>query len=387
MKIVDICAFYAPRGGGVRTYVDQKLAIGPMLGHEIVIVAPGAKDQTEWRGRGARIEWLSSPQLPLDRKYRFFADASALHRLLNRESPDFVEASSPWRSASAVAGWPRDVPRALVMHSDPLAAYAYRWFEPFMSPEAVDRRLEGGWRYLRRLDASFDLVISASGSLTDRLSRAGLRKVVTNPMGVEPGVFSPRLRDVALRARLLDRCALPSDATLLLAVGRHAPEKRWSMVIDGVMATAFDQPIGLVLVGDGRERDRIRRSIKGNPHVHLLAPIQDRKALARLMASCDALVHGCESETFSMVCAEAAASGLPLIVPDRGGAADHALRTGGLCYRAGDATDAARVIRQFLHWNSPRRSNEVRTMFEHFQDLVGDYGRLVADVGLAPDPI
>jgi len=25
MKIVDVCAFYAPKGGGVRTYVDQKL--------------------------------------------------------------------------------------------------------------------------------------------------------------------------------------------------------------------------------------------------------------------------------------------------------------------------------------------------------------------------
>ena len=44
MKIVDVCAFYSPRGGGVRTYVEQKLKIGPRLGHEIVIVAPGDED-------------------------------------------------------------------------------------------------------------------------------------------------------------------------------------------------------------------------------------------------------------------------------------------------------------------------------------------------------
>src|SRR5690606_2458914 len=46
VKIVDVCAFYAPRGGGVRTYVERKLAAGPRFGHEIVIVAPGAEYRT-----------------------------------------------------------------------------------------------------------------------------------------------------------------------------------------------------------------------------------------------------------------------------------------------------------------------------------------------------
>ena len=26
MRIVDVCAFYAPQGGGVKTYVERKLA-------------------------------------------------------------------------------------------------------------------------------------------------------------------------------------------------------------------------------------------------------------------------------------------------------------------------------------------------------------------------
>ena len=36
------------------------------------------------------------------------------------------------------------------------------------------------------------------------------------------------------------------------------------------------------------------------------------------LASADALVHGCEAETFCLVAAEARASGTPMIVPDRG---------------------------------------------------------------------
>ena len=75
------------------------------------------------------------------------------------------------------------------------------------------------------------------------------------------------------------------------------------------------------------ERETAAR--QGNPHVRLLEPTTDRPALARMMASADALIHGCEAETFCFVAAEALASGLPLIAPDRGGAADLA-RAGGM---------------------------------------------------------
>ena len=172
---------------------------------------------------------------------------------------------------------------------------------------------------------------------------------------IEAGLFSPELRDPALRARMLARCALPPTATLLLGVGRHAPEKRWPMVVKAVTAVSFDRPVGLVLVGDGRDRSRIVREIDGNPHIHLISPVSNRLALARLMASSDALIHGCEAETFSMVAAEAAASGLPLIAPDRGGASDHARAQGGFCFASGDAADAARAIRDFMVAGAPGR--------------------------------
>src|SRR5690348_14248211 len=105
MRIVDVCAFYSPRGGGVRTYVEQKLAIGPELGHDITILAPGDDHEIIERGPNARIELLAAPRFPLDRRYWYFADEAALHRVLDRIQPDIVEASSPWRSALMAARW------------------------------------------------------------------------------------------------------------------------------------------------------------------------------------------------------------------------------------------------------------------------------------------
>ena len=41
MKVVDVAEFYADKGGGVRTYIHQKLEAGARLGHEVVVIAPG----------------------------------------------------------------------------------------------------------------------------------------------------------------------------------------------------------------------------------------------------------------------------------------------------------------------------------------------------------
>lgn len=371
MKIVDVCAFYAPQGGGVRTYIDRKLAIGPALGHEIVVIAPGEADRTEIRGRNARIVWVESPRLPVDFKYRYFADAAQLHALLDREQPDIVEASSPWRSASMVADWRGAAPRALIMHADPLSAYAYRWFEDVASRPTIDRQFDWYWRHLRRLDGRFDAIVSAGDSLTARMREGGLRNMVTIPMGTEPDLFSPTLRDTQLRANLLARCGLGPEATLLLAIGRHAPEKRWPMVIDAVTQAGVSAPVGLVLIGDGRDRAKLVRRAGDNPHIHLMPPVRDRQLLARIMASSDALIHGCEAETFCMVAAEAQASGLTIIAPDRGGASDLARQFGGLCYESGDAQSAADAIRVFATRgiNGTGHTTRARSFEDHFVEL------------------
>jgi len=56
----------------------------------------------------------------------------------------------------------------------------------------------------------------------------------------------------------------------------------------------------------------------------MLAPIEDRSVLARLMVSVDGLIDGCDAETFCFVAAEAAASGIPVVAPGNGAASDAA---------------------------------------------------------------
>ncbi|MBX7502168.1 glycosyltransferase [Qipengyuania sp. YG27] len=377
MRLVDVCGFYTPLGGGIRTYIDQKLELSDGAGVDVTVLAPGLRDETVEVSPRARITYVASPRFPLDRKYFAFADEQAVHAALDRLEPDFIEASSPWRSADYVASFSRAVPRSLVMHSDPLSAHAYRWFERVADPPSVDRAFDWFWRRLRMFGSQFDAVVCANSDLAARLVSGGVENVVTVPMGTEKGLFSPTRRDEAVRRRLLAACGMGPEATLLIAAGRLATEKRIPMLVEAATLAGRTRPIGLAIFGEGRCRDQILRAIGGNPHIRLFEPIRDRTRFATILASADALLHGCEAETFGMIAAEANASGLPVIAPAAGGVADFARLNPGLSFRPRDAQDAARAIESFC--SSGLLQEPVappRGMEDHFAELFDHYWRL-----------
>jgi alpha-1,6-mannosyltransferase len=392
MRIVDVCAFYAPSGGGVRTYVDAKLRAAGRFGHEVVVIAPGERYETIRRGPGAVLVTIPSPLLPVDRRYRYFNDERALHAELDAWQPDHVAASSPWSSATMVGRWQGSASRSLVMHSDPLAAYAYRWLGGVASTQTIDRWFDWFWRHLRGLGRMYDLVVCSNSQLSERLRSSGMGNSETLPMGVEAGLFSPELRSSSVRKAALQALGLEPSATLLIGIGRFSAEKRWDMVMRAVGECATRRPVGLILIGDGTKRQKLELLAERLPTVAVLSPITDRQELATLIASADALVHGCEAETFCMVAAEARASGLPLIVPHRGAAVDHLVRGAGAVYRAARERSIERAIERFIERGpelqraAAARASRVRTMDEHFAELFERYGDIAPATVFHPGP-
>jgi alpha-1,6-mannosyltransferase len=382
MRIVDVCAFYTPHGGGVRTYVDAKLRAAARFGHELVVIAPGERAEVIDRGPGAVLVTIPSPVLPVDRRYRYFNDESQLHAVLDRWAPDHIEASSPWSSATMVGRWEGAATRSLVMHSDPLSAYAYRWLGGVAPVAAIDRCCGWFWRHLRGLGRMFDLVVCANAQLAQRLGEGGVANADTVRMGVEPGLFSPGLRCPELRADALAALGLGPEAVLLLGIGRFSAEKRWGMVMRAVGEGGHKREAGLLLVGEGTMRSKLELAAERFGNVAVMPRITDRGELARLLASADALIHGCEAETFCMVAAEARASGIPLIVPDRGATVDQLVRGAGAAYRAGSQISLERAIGRFIDTGpefqraAAVRACHVRSMDEHFAELFARYAEL-----------
>ena len=117
----------------MRTYVEAKLRAAAQFGHEMIVIAPGERHEVIRRGPDAILVTIPSPKMPVDKRYRYFDDEAAVHAALDAWQPDHVEASSPWSSATMVGRWQGAASRSLVMHADPLAAYAYRWLGGFAS--------------------------------------------------------------------------------------------------------------------------------------------------------------------------------------------------------------------------------------------------------------
>jgi len=385
MRIVDVSAFYSPFGGGVRTYVEAKLRAAARFGHEMIVIVPGEDHQVTKRAPGAYLVSIPSPQLPVDRRYRYFDDERLLHATLDAWQPDHVEASSPWSSATMVGRWQGAASRSLVMHADPLAAYAYRWLGGIAPTSVIDRCFGSFWRHLRGLGNMFDSVICANGHLSERLAAGGVNNTETIRMGVEPGIFSPALRSAELRRSALAGLGLGPDAVLLLGIGRFSAEKRWELVLRAAGECGRKQSVGLLLVGHGSKRQKLEMIAEQYRNVDVLPPITDRAELASLLASADALVHGCEAETFCLVAAEARASGIPLIVPDKGAAADQLVDGAGTSYRAGREQSLEQAIARFIN-RGPElqraaavRASRPRTMDEHFAELFARYQSLTPE--------
>ena len=347
MKIVDISEFYSPTGGGVRNYVDQKFKAAARHRHSLIVIAPGRQNKVEAR-EGGKLVWVKAPQLPFDRNYHMFWRAKEVWRILDEEAPDVVEGSSPWRGGWIAGRWQGPAAKMLFMHADPIAVYPQTLLAGTMTPPTIDRLFGWFWSYLRRLNASFDGCVVAGSWLAERFASHGLCNLHVVPFGVDTASFGPDLRDDALRSAMLEECGLGPDATLLVNIGRHHPEKRVGTAISAVSKAQQFKPIGLYIIGDGLIHAGVRSRAARASHVHVAGWVNDRARLARMIASADALLHCSTAETYGFVVAEALCCGTPVIVPDAGGAGDLAAAGYAMTYAPGDPDSAAQAILDLL---------------------------------------
>lgn len=321
MKILDLAEFFSERGGGVRAYLTQLLREGGARGHDMVVVAPGPRDE-ELAVEGGRVVRLRGPAMPYDPSYHALTRVRDARARVRAERPDVLQASAPYVAATLVA-MERAPLRVLVVHSDFIDTYAHPVLCSLGGRDFAERALALPWRAFARGASRFDLTLVSGPWLAAKLRRHGVPRVVCVPFGIDHARFSPALRDEAIRREMMGERADVRGARLVVLAGRLAMEKRAALALRACAQVDREIPLAVVVMGDGPERARLESLARSlGLCVRFTGFLTERGRYSQMLASADALIHGCAVETFGFVVAEALASGVPVVVPDAGGAVD-----------------------------------------------------------------
>lgn len=312
---------------------------------------------------------VGGPASPYDPTYHLLLRFDKIAEIVERERPDVLEVHSPYLAALGVmrAKSQHYGIRTFQWHSDFIDTYAGvleakvgasapRWARPLVP--GIPRATRPLWSIVRSIAKRCDATLVAADWQVAKLTSHGVPRVVRVPFGIERRIFRADARSYEARRELLalaSHDARRDDTVVLVGIGRFAIEKRWDVVIDAFLELrrrdrdrGSTRDMVLVLIGDGPERERMAARAKGSPDIVMPGFVKDRDTLAAMLASADALVHGCPFETFGLSIAEAMSCGLPTVVPDEGGAAEMHVPEAGERYAALDASACADAIERLL---------------------------------------
>jgi phosphatidylinositol alpha 1,6-mannosyltransferase len=197
-----------------------------------------------------------------------------------------------------------------------------------------------------------DLTLAPSSAALADLRRHSVPRTALWGRGVDTALFHPGWREDA-GTRALRRSLAPGGEMLIGYVGRLAPEKE----LHRLTGLAGAPGTRLVLVGDGPSRGDLRALLAGSGVDAVYLGRREGDDLARAYAALDVFVHTGTRETFGQTLQEAAATGLPVVAPARGGPLDlveHG-RTG-LLFDPDDPQDLAACVLELARNRRTRKA-------------------------------
>lgn len=344
LRVAIFTETYLPYLSGVTVSTDALARGLARAGHEVLLVAPGPPPAAvlEVPPDGLRIAWLPSYQgpPPAPRGYRMpWPIPSAALRRAAAFEPDIVHAHSPFVSGMMARRLARHGGVPLVFTNHTRFGDYRHYLGPLARPGAVLLTA-----YLRRWWASCAAVVAPGSDLAAEISAqmraAGRPLIRTIPTGVD-------LDDVAALPRRDPRgvAGWPASATVVVSVGRLAPEKNLARLVEAfALAAKRDPNLRLLLIGGGPSQGwAVMRSREADlaGRVHLTGTLPRDEALA-LASGADLFAFASQTETQGLVLAEALSVGLPVVALDGPGVAD-TVRDGvdGMLVKHHAAADAA----------------------------------------------
>jgi len=316
MRVAIVTESFLPTLNGVTTSVCHVARELRSRGHHVLVVAPDPAPST-WEG----IPVVACPSVSV-RQFPTGLPTPGLRHALELFAPDVLHAASPFVLGARALHWAdrTQVPAVAIYQTD-MPSYVARHAPGPIGAGAAN----AAWRWIRRTHAHAYRTLAPSHCSLEELRIHGVPRTDLWRRAVDLERFNPAWREDS-GAMELRRALAPGGEVLVGYVGRFAAEKElWRLA-----EVATLPGTRLVLVGDGPARSDIgamlTEAVAGAPGRPNRAPIflgeRSGDALSRAYAAFDVFVHTGTRETFGQTLQEAAAAGLPVVAPARGGPLD-----------------------------------------------------------------
>jgi glycosyltransferase involved in cell wall biosynthesis len=190
-------------------------------------------------------------------------------------------------------------------------------FPEYVENYTRDVSLEAlAWNYMIAFYHSVDEVVVPSKFIAKLLHTRGLRnrKLLILDRWVDSERFHPGKRV----ADYWRKWGVPGETVKFIYVGRTGVEKGLATAAEAFRALLQTQPSAtFIIVGDGPYRQELEHRLEGTPAV--FTGLLEGEELARAFASADVMLFPSTTDTWGNAVLEAQASGLPVIVTDKGG--------------------------------------------------------------------
>ncbi|BCS88772.1 glycosyltransferase [Pseudodesulfovibrio sediminis] len=194
-------------------------------------------------------------------------------------------------------------------------------FPEYVGAITEDATLEDGcWRYMSWFYNQMQVIYAPSEATKFELADRGIdpEKIVTYPRGVDTERFHPNKRNGFYNTFNV------GSRIKLLYVGRVSQEKGLDVLTEAFKKVSkMRNSLQLIVVGDGPYLKTMQRQLRNAPVT--FTGVLKGEALTQAYASADLFVFPSATDTFGNVVLEAQASGLPVIVTDKGGPAENVL--------------------------------------------------------------
>ena len=325
-------------------------------GHEICVIAPGFSfKNTVEEDNDTRVFRTRAVKLPLYMKSRYHFSPFPLFKvgkIIKQFKPDLVHVCSPYPISISAMLWARkhDIPVIGSIHILP-----ENMVSPFFRLKSYKVFEKYSWQYLVYFFNLVDWTTAPTKTGADMYINKGLKKNIT-PIsnGLKTEIFNTSNDGEYLRKKF----NIP-EKNIVLYTGRINEEKNLDVLIKAIPYVVEQVDAHFLICGEGGDYKQmlinLAKRLKIDDHTTFTGFL-DWKDYPNIYSIADVFAMPAESELQSLVTMEAVASGLPVVVVNKGALPELASMDNGFVFEPKNSKQMADCIVKIILYKKIRKN-------------------------------